>query len=58
MASEWQINSLLGLFAVKMILQQISRTPDPHTNPPSSLTNGGNDELEQNTADLIVDHQL
>ena len=31
---------------------------DSHTNPLPSLTSGGNDELELNTADLRVDHHL
>ena len=31
---------------------------DSHSSPPSSPTNGGNDKLKTNTADLIVDHHL
>ena len=61
MASEWQINSLFGLLAVKMIRQQINLT-NRLTHQSTTLTNerscGGNAELEPNTADLRVDHHL
>ena len=55
MASERQINRLSGMLALKMIRQQISLTNRSHISPPPSLTRGGNDELEPNTADLRVD---
>ena len=60
MASDWQINRLLaGLHAVKMIRQQFSHIPtDLYTSPPPPPTSGGNDELEQSTTYLRVDHHL
>ena len=58
MASEWQINSLPGLPAVKMIWQQITFTKRLTHQSPTPLTSGGNDKLKQNTAYLRVDHHL
>ena len=61
MASERQINSLYGLLVVKMIRQNIKRSALPtgsNISPPPSITRGGNDEHEPNTADLRVDRHL
>ena len=59
MTSERQINSLPGLLAVKMLPtdQQNVTNRLTHQSIPS-LTSGGNDELEPNTADFRVDHNL
>ena len=52
MASEQQISRLPWMLAVKITLQQISLTNRHTRNSPP--TNGGNDELEPNTADFKV----
>ena len=56
---ERQINRLSGLLAVKMIRQQISLANRlTHQFTTLTITSGGNDELEPNTADLRVDNHL
>ena len=52
MTSEWQINGLSGLLAVKMIRQQISPTDLLAHHSTTLLISGGNDEFELNIADL------
>ena len=56
MASEWQINRLPGLLAIKMIREQISFANRLAHQSTTSTTSGGSDELKPNTEDLRVDH--
>ena len=58
MASEWKINRLPGLLAIKMIRDRSALPTDSHTSLPPPPISGGSDELKQNTADLRVDHHL
>ena len=59
MISERQTNSLsLDCLLSKWSDSRSALPTDPHTSPPPSLTSGGNDEFEPNTADFRVDHHL
>ena len=58
----WQVSSRptasLDCLLSKWSDSRSALPTDPHTSPPPSLTSGGNDELEPNTADFRVDHHL